>query len=61
VQAVKFNFPNNFEVAFDSSKTTKEQLLALDVFKQYPAKVISESKAAAGSTNLAATAAANLP
>jgi copper chaperone CopZ len=52
VQAVKFNFPNNFDVAFDSSKTTKEQMFALDVFKQYPAKVISESKAG-GNANLA--------
>jgi hypothetical protein len=56
VQAVIFNFPNNFDVSFDTAKTTKEKILALDVFKEYPAKVTAESSNAPAlkSTNLAA-------
>ena len=36
---IKFNFPNVFEVKYDSTKTSKEQILALDVFKTYGATV----------------------
>lgn len=43
VTGVKFNSPNYFDVAFDGEKTSKEEILSLDVFKTYPAKVVSES------------------
>lgn len=44
VTGVKFRSPNYFDVAFDSTKTTKEKILSLEVFKTYKAKVVSESK-----------------
>ena len=43
VQGVKFNFINNFEVSFDSAKTSKEQILALEIFRAYPAKITAET------------------
>ena len=39
---VKFSFPNNFAVKYDSSITTKAELLALEVFAEYPAEVTDE-------------------
>ncbi len=42
VNNVKFSFPNNFAVSYDSLKTSKESMLSLDVFEEYPAEVISE-------------------
>lgn len=42
VTGVRFEFPNNFDVAFDSSKTNKKEILALEVFETYPAKITSE-------------------
>jgi len=35
-----------FNVAYDSSKTSKESILSLEVFKTYPATVVSESESA---------------
>lgn len=35
-----------FNVAYDSSQTSKESILSLEVFKTYPAIVVSESKSA---------------
>jgi copper chaperone CopZ len=37
---VKFSFPNIFDVYYDSSKTSKEQILSLEVFKTYKASVL---------------------
>jgi copper ion binding protein len=37
---VKFSFPNIFDVYYDASKTSKEQILSLDVFKTYKASVL---------------------
>ncbi len=45
VTSVAFQFPNFFDVTFDSAKTTKQQLLSIEVFKTYSAKVVSESNA----------------
>ncbi|MFH0929354.1 MAG: heavy-metal-associated domain-containing protein [Candidatus Aenigmatarchaeota archaeon] len=39
---VHFSFPNLFDVNYDSSKTTKQQILSLDVFETYKARVVSE-------------------
>ncbi len=45
VEGVKFSLPNNFAVYYDASKTTKQKILSLDVFREYPAKVLEESLA----------------
>lgn len=42
VENVKFRFPNLFDVGYDSEKTSKEQMLSLDVFQTYKATVIEE-------------------
>lgn len=42
VQGVKFSFPNNFEVTYDSLKASKQEILALSVFNEYKASVLSE-------------------
>jgi hypothetical protein len=41
VTNVKFDFPNYFDVSYDPAKTTKEQILSLDVFSTYKASVVS--------------------
>ena len=43
VTGVQFSLPNVFEVSYDTSKTTKQDILTLDVFKTYKATVLSES------------------
>lgn len=51
VQSVVFSFPNVFDVTYDSVKVAKADMLALAVFDEYPATVLSEGKtdaAAAG-------------
>ncbi|MFH0956234.1 MAG: cation transporter [Candidatus Aenigmatarchaeota archaeon] len=47
VHSVVFSFPNVFDVTYDPAKTTKADMLALDVFKEYPTTVLSERKAGA--------------
>lgn len=42
VNSVKFDFPNYFDVDYDS-RTSKEEILALEVFKTYNATLISEN------------------
>jgi copper ion binding protein len=56
VQSVKFSLPNNFAVSYDPAKTSKEQILALSVFKEYPATVISEFIGVTAQQNTAVTA-----
>lgn len=43
VTGITFSFPNYFDVTYNSAETLKQKILALDVFKSYPAMVISES------------------
>lgn len=43
VTGIKFSFPNYFDVTYNSVETSKQKILALDVFKSYPATVVSES------------------
>ena len=43
ISNVQFSLPNVFDVKYDSSKTTKQQILSLEVFKTYKATVLSES------------------
>ena len=44
VEGIKFRFPNLFDVGYESEKTSKEQILSLDVFKTYKATVIDEKE-----------------
>lgn len=40
---VAFSFPNNFEVTYDSTKTSEQKILSLEVFKTYKASVLDSS------------------
>lgn len=40
VLSVQFSFPNIFDVKFDPTKTSNQQILSLDVFKTYKATVL---------------------
>ncbi|MEM2707463.1 MAG: cation transporter [Candidatus Pacearchaeota archaeon] len=40
---IKFSFPNVFEVKYDPTKTSKQEILSLDVFNTYKATVLDES------------------
>jgi len=39
---IKFSFPNKFDVKFDSSKTSKEKILGLEIFKTYKAEEVNK-------------------
>ncbi len=43
VSGIQFSFPDNFDVSYDPAKTSKQEILALEVFKTYPATVSGES------------------
>lgn len=43
VVEVQFSFPNIFNVKYDFTKTSKQQILSLEVFKSYKATVLNES------------------
>lgn len=40
VSSVEFSLPNKFTIDYDSTKVSKKKILALEVFKEYPAKVL---------------------
>jgi len=43
VSDVQFSFPNNFAISYDSLKTSKTEMLSLDVFAEYPAEITGEN------------------
>jgi copper ion binding protein len=43
VEGVQFSFPNTFDVFYDSSRTSKQEILSLDVFDTYAPSVLGES------------------
>ena len=45
VEVVRFSLPNNFEVYYDRSKTSKQEILNLEIFETYPAIVKGENLA----------------
>lgn len=45
VIGIQFSSPNIFDVKYDATKTSKQQILLLDVFKTYKATVLDESVA----------------
>jgi copper chaperone CopZ len=49
VSSVKFSLPNVFDVSYDSSKTSKQQITDLEIFKTYKATVLDESAQSAQS------------
>ena len=40
VRDIKFSFPNNFAVTYDSEMTSVSEMLALGVFNEYPAEIV---------------------
>jgi len=44
VEGSEYNFPNKFKVYYDKSKTSQEKILSLEVFKEYPAKILNSSE-----------------
>jgi hypothetical protein len=42
VEGSKFSFPNKFDVYYNPSEVSKQEILSLEVFKTYPAKLIIE-------------------
>lgn len=59
VIGVQFSLPNIFDVTYDSSKTSQQQILSLDVFKTYKATVLSESSGQGNQSNAAGTSASS--
>ncbi|MBN1385479.1 heavy-metal-associated domain-containing protein [Candidatus Woesearchaeota archaeon] len=57
VESVRFSFPNDFDVSYDSSQTSKEQMLQLEVFSEYPATVLDDSTGAVAQDGLKAVSA----
>ncbi len=51
VKEVQFSFPNIFVVKYDPAKTSKQQLLSLEVFKTYKATVLEDSNVQLSSSN----------
>ena len=49
----------NFNVIYDPSQTSKDKILAIDVFKEYPAKLVSESNSSSSQTSNTQAAAAS--
>jgi len=43
VAAIQFSYPNFFDVKYDSTKTTKQNMLSLEVFEVYKATVVDET------------------
>jgi hypothetical protein len=48
VKGSEYSFPNDFEVYFDSSITSQEEILSLGVFEEYPATVLEEATTQGG-------------
>jgi len=40
VESVNFSLPDKFEVKYDLTKTSKEEIISLEIFKTYKAKVL---------------------
>lgn len=50
VKGTQFNFPNNFDVVYDSTQTSKQEILSLEVFETYKPTVLDESNTATQET-----------
>lgn len=45
IQNIKFRSPNLFDVSYDPTKTTKQEILSLEIFNTYKATAVSENQA----------------
>jgi len=43
VEGSQFSFPNDFEVYYNPSLTSEQEILALEVFEEYPATVLEQN------------------
>jgi len=43
VENVKFRFPNYFDIGYNPSQASQQQILSLDVFDTYPASVVDKN------------------
>jgi copper chaperone CopZ len=43
IASVQFSYPNIFDVKYDPSKTTKQEIMSLEVFKTYKATIVNET------------------
>ena len=43
VEGSDYSFPNNFLVYYDSSLTSEEEILSLEVFEEYPATITGDN------------------
>ncbi len=41
VRDVKFRLPNIFDVSYDSQRTSEDEIISADVFRDFPAKIIT--------------------
>ncbi len=60
VASIQFSLPNYFDVKYDPSQTTKAEILSLEVFKTYAAKVVSESNPVSTPSGAAVTLSGNM-
>lgn len=44
VEAVEYSFPNKFKIYYNPSLISKQEILQLKVFEEFPAEVINEDK-----------------
>lgn len=42
IKNVKYTFPDIFEITYDKKEVSKKEIMALDLFKDFPAEVIKE-------------------
>ncbi len=42
IESIKFKLPNYFNIKYDQNKTTKEKILSIDIFAQYPAREVQK-------------------
>jgi len=42
VKTVDYSFPNKFKIYYDSSLVSKEKILQLEIFEEFPAEVLDE-------------------
>ena len=55
IASIQFSLPNIFDVKYDPSVTSKQQILSLEVFKTYKATVLSESTGLTNQANVPVT------
>jgi len=44
IKSSKYIFPNKFDVYYNSALTNEIEILSLEIFKEYPATLVNDSK-----------------